>query len=291
MGSAQAAPGPVDAPLPVPVPLGRVDLRDHLPYTVRLGRRVRIWHHSGMILNARSIGDDVHIRQNTTFGVVRRAARSIPTIGDRVDIGCGVVHPGRRDRRPRQRDRGERPGDRPTSRRARSPSASRPGSSGEPARRGAGHERRRAWSRSAGTRGSGSAAASTRWRAGAWTVVYVDSGSTDGSVGLARSMGVEVVELDMSRPFSAARARNAGFERLSEIDPGVRFVQFLDGDCEVADGWLDRAPGRAGGPARGRRRLRPAPREVPRALDLQPAGRRRVGHAASARSTPAAATR
>lgn len=71
--------------------------------------------------------------------------------------------------------------------------------------------------------------------------VYVDSGSTDGSVELARSMGAEVVELDMSRPFSAARARNAGFERLKEVAPGLRFVMFLDGDCEVADGWLDRA--------------------------------------------------
>ena len=71
--------------------------------------------------------------------------------------------------------------------------------------------------------------------------VYVDSGSTDGSVELARSMGVEVVGLDMSRPFSAARARNAGFERLKEIAPAVRYVMFLDGDCEVADGWLERA--------------------------------------------------
>jgi GT2 family glycosyltransferase len=71
--------------------------------------------------------------------------------------------------------------------------------------------------------------------------VYVDSGSTDGSVELARSMGVEVVELDMSQPFSAARARNAGFERLKEIAPGIKAVMFLDGDCEVADGWLDRA--------------------------------------------------
>ena len=73
------------------------------------------------------------------------------------------------------------------------------------------------------------------------TVVYVDSGSTDGSVALARSMGVEVVALDMSRPFTAARARNAGFARLVELDPGVEFAQFLDGDCEVAEGWLDRA--------------------------------------------------
>lgn len=63
----------------------------HLPYTVRLGRRVRIWHHGGIVLHARSIGDDVHIRQNTTFGVaIRGRNRAIPTIGDRVDIGCGA---------------------------------------------------------------------------------------------------------------------------------------------------------------------------------------------------------
>ena len=45
----------------------------HLPYTVRLGRRVRIWHHGGIVLHARSIGDDVHIRQNTTFGLAMRS--------------------------------------------------------------------------------------------------------------------------------------------------------------------------------------------------------------------------
>jgi len=63
-----------------------------LPYTVKLGRRVRIWHHGGMILHARSIGDDVHVRQNTTFGVARRdRLDELPTIEDRVDIGCGAV--------------------------------------------------------------------------------------------------------------------------------------------------------------------------------------------------------
>ncbi len=62
-----------------------------LPYTTKLGRRVRLWHHSGMILHARSIGDDVHIRHNTTFGVLRRGENTaIPSIGDRVEIGCGV---------------------------------------------------------------------------------------------------------------------------------------------------------------------------------------------------------
>ena len=62
-----------------------------LPYTIALGRRVRIWHHSGIILNARSIGDDVHIRQNTTMGVISiERDNEIPTIGNRVDIGCGA---------------------------------------------------------------------------------------------------------------------------------------------------------------------------------------------------------
>lgn len=69
-------------------------------------------------------------------------------------------------------------------------------------------------------------------------VVYVDSGSTDGSVTQARELGAEVVELDMSKPFTAARARNAGFARLRELAPQVDFVQFVDGDCEVREGWL-----------------------------------------------------
>lgn len=72
-------------------------------------------------------------------------------------------------------------------------------------------------------------------------VVYVDSGSRDGSPELAIGLGAEVVELDLSRPFSAARARNEGLERLLEVAPEVRFVQFVDGDCEVTAGWLDRA--------------------------------------------------
>jgi GT2 family glycosyltransferase len=64
-------------------------------------------------------------------------------------------------------------------------------------------------------------------------VVYVDSGSTDGSVAMARELGAEVVELDTTIPFTAARARNAGFERLSGGSDGLAFVQFIDGDCEL----------------------------------------------------------
>jgi GT2 family glycosyltransferase len=72
-------------------------------------------------------------------------------------------------------------------------------------------------------------------------VVYVDSGSTDRSVEEAEARGAEVVALDTTIPFTAARARNAGLDRLMERAPAPRFVQFVDGDCEVVDGWLDRA--------------------------------------------------
>ncbi len=72
-------------------------------------------------------------------------------------------------------------------------------------------------------------------------VVYVDSGSTDGSIELARSLEVDVVELDLSTPFTAARARNAGFAHLLQKDTQLEFVQFVDGDCEVVEGWIERA--------------------------------------------------
>jgi len=72
-------------------------------------------------------------------------------------------------------------------------------------------------------------------------VVYVDSGSTDGSVEMARSLGVTVVQLDMTRPFTAARARNEGFRLLKELIPQLVYAQFVDGDCEVRANWLDKA--------------------------------------------------
>ena len=72
-------------------------------------------------------------------------------------------------------------------------------------------------------------------------VVYVDSASTDGSVATASALGVDIVELDMSVAFTAARARNAGFRRLREIFPGVTFVQFIDGDCTIIEGWVEHA--------------------------------------------------
>lgn len=72
-------------------------------------------------------------------------------------------------------------------------------------------------------------------------LIYVDSGSTDGSVGLAKELGAHVVELDMTQPFTAARARNEGFARLMELNNNLEFVQFVDGDCQIAPGWIDAA--------------------------------------------------
>ena len=69
-------------------------------------------------------------------------------------------------------------------------------------------------------------------------IVYVDSGSTDGSVAAAQALGAEVISLDMTQPFTAARARNAG---LAALDDKVEFVQFLDGDCVLREGWIETA--------------------------------------------------
>jgi len=72
-------------------------------------------------------------------------------------------------------------------------------------------------------------------------VVYVDSGSTDGSVEMARARGVETLPLDSRAPFTAARARNEGFRRLRELAQDLAYVQFVDGDCEVVAHWLAKA--------------------------------------------------
>ena len=72
-------------------------------------------------------------------------------------------------------------------------------------------------------------------------IVYVDSGSADDSVAYAEGIGVKVVELDRDRPFTAARARNAGFEALLKEWPDTDFVMFIDGDCELIDGFVEAA--------------------------------------------------
>jgi hypothetical protein len=69
-------------------------------------------------------------------------------------------------------------------------------------------------------------------------LLYVDSGSADGSVALAQSLGVATFALDAGTPFSAARARNEGQARLRQMQPQLLYLQFVDGDCELCAGWL-----------------------------------------------------
>jgi glycosyltransferase involved in cell wall biosynthesis len=72
-------------------------------------------------------------------------------------------------------------------------------------------------------------------------IVYVDSGSTDGSVDYAAEIGSCVLKLDLTRPFTAARARNEGYSALKSLKSDIRFVQFIDGDCGLAPEWLEKA--------------------------------------------------
>ena len=72
-------------------------------------------------------------------------------------------------------------------------------------------------------------------------IVYVDSGSTDDSLGIAAAAGAEIVSLDLTLPFTAARARNEGFSQLIQDKAEPHYVQFLDGDCELQPGWLEQA--------------------------------------------------
>lgn len=73
---------------------------------------------------------------------------------------------------------------------------------------------------------------------GQYPVVYVDSGSSDDSVQKALDLGADIVALDMSVPFTAARARNEGQGKIAENHPSIECVQFLDGDCTLCGSWL-----------------------------------------------------
>jgi glycosyltransferase involved in cell wall biosynthesis len=72
-------------------------------------------------------------------------------------------------------------------------------------------------------------------------VVYVDSGSSDKSPDYAEKLGIKVIYLDNSLPFSAARSRNNGAQTLLALYPDLEYIQFIDGDCELASRWIMRA--------------------------------------------------
>ena len=71
-------------------------------------------------------------------------------------------------------------------------------------------------------------------------VVYVDSGSTDGSEDLARRIGATVHELATDRPFTAARARAEGFTAMLAKMPEPDYVMFVAIARSSPAGWNKR---------------------------------------------------
>lgn len=69
-------------------------------------------------------------------------------------------------------------------------------------------------------------------------LVYVDSHSTDGSVAIAEALGCPVLQLNPRQPPSAALARNEGLRWLTSRLPSIRYIQFVDGDCELSMDWI-----------------------------------------------------
>ncbi len=120
--------------------------------------------------------------------------------------------------------------------------------------------------------------------AGLRHIVYVDSGSTYGSIEAAEARGAMVVRLDRSQPFTAARARNAGVAALPQGADAPDHIQFIDGDCTLDPGWIPLATGfLAGNPAVGavcgrRREIAPGASVYNRLIDCEwdtPVGRAR----------------
>jgi GT2 family glycosyltransferase len=73
--------------------------------------------------------------------------------------------------------------------------------------------------------------------AGASALVYVDSGSIDGSAAVVQDLGVTTIRLNEG-PYTAARGRQVGFEALSARHPNLKYIQFVDGDCILHPQWI-----------------------------------------------------
>lgn len=72
-------------------------------------------------------------------------------------------------------------------------------------------------------------------------VVYVDSGSHDSSLEMAKSLEIDSLALDPAKPFSAARARNEGAALLMKQWPDITHILFIDGDCELNQSFVPAA--------------------------------------------------
>ncbi|MCB9883543.1 MAG: serine acetyltransferase [Planctomycetes bacterium] len=69
----------------------RLLLGIEIPCEAKLGRRVRVDHHGGVVVSGDAVlGDDVILRNGVTIGLKTTGVRGAPRIGSRVDIGAGA---------------------------------------------------------------------------------------------------------------------------------------------------------------------------------------------------------
>ena len=69
--------------------------------------------------------------------------------------------------------------------------------------------------------------------------VYVDSLSGDNSLQTAKSMGYDSISIGNEVAPSAALGRNTGAQYLINKYPQLELIQFLDGDSEICENWLE----------------------------------------------------
>jgi serine O-acetyltransferase len=93
---ARRTPGPAGAALRIVHRLLFLFVRNcygiEIPVKTQIGRRMRLVGQHGMVFNEKtSFGDDCSYGHNTTIGIGIYGKNSVPTFGDRVELGPGVV--------------------------------------------------------------------------------------------------------------------------------------------------------------------------------------------------------
>jgi len=66
-------------------------------------------------------------------------------------------------------------------------------------------------------------------------LIYVDSGSVDNSIQIIQKNNIDYIEIN--EPYSAAKARNKGFEYLTKKYSDIQYIMFVDSDCSVEEEW------------------------------------------------------
>jgi len=74
-----------------------------------------------------------------------------------------------------------------------------------------------------------------------YSIIYVDSASTDTSLQIAKNYNLATLYLSDDACLCAARSRNAGFKELHKMVSTLEYVQFVDGDTVLFPEWIEQA--------------------------------------------------